>query len=136
MDRDDIDGYGPEHLNLSVTEAGTYEIYVHYFSDHFRGSTDADIEIHIGGQHVATRTMRRLWCDEMWHVGTIEWNGTTGTFIPRDTVPVLQLGAAVFRKGPRPYGLDSRVGKRSRVRFCVQRSAESGFRVFVRVGLR
>lgn len=96
LDRDDIDGFGPENINLSVAEPGTYDVYVHYYSDHWRGATDATIKVHIGGQLVHDRRMINLRCDELWHVGSVEWNGTQGTFTARDTRRMTNRGSCLF----------------------------------------
>jgi uncharacterized protein YfaP (DUF2135 family) len=40
LDVDDVDGYGPEHITIpSATTAGTYRLFVHYYSDHTDGTT-------------------------------------------------------------------------------------------------
>ncbi len=86
LDVDDVSGYGPEKINLSTAAPGRYEAYVHYYSDGGSGSTESIVEVHIGGQLVATRTRPRLRCGQVWHVGTIAWDGMAGSFTPADTI--------------------------------------------------
>ncbi len=40
LDFDDTDGFGPENITTSTVEAGTYDVWVHYYSDH-----DEDVAI-------------------------------------------------------------------------------------------
>lgn len=91
LDRDDVDGYGPEQVNLSVAASGQYQVYVHYWSDHNNGTTDTSVQIHINGQLVATRTRSRLYCSQVWLVGTIQWNNGAGTFTPVDSMSIAHL---------------------------------------------
>lgn len=86
LDRDDIDGYGPERINISTASSGTYRIYVHYFSDNRVGRSTASLEVSLGGQTVGTYSRPSMDCGDMWYVGDIQWSGTTGTFVSADTV--------------------------------------------------
>ncbi len=86
LDVDDVDGYGPEEINLSAAPAARYEAYAHYFTDNFRGATEAIVEVYIAGQLAATRRRPNLSCGDAWHVGTIDWDGTNGTFIAVDGI--------------------------------------------------
>jgi hypothetical protein len=82
LDRDDIDGWGPENLNLNVPEeAKAYHIGVHFWDDHKFGASDATVRVFIYGEldaEVSYPGMERL---DMWYVGTIPWAGGTGTFV-------------------------------------------------------
>ncbi len=80
LDRDDIDGLGPEIVNLTETAPGDYQIWVHYFQDNRVGPTNATVDVYIGGQQVGSFTRPNMNCNDMWFVGTISWNGTSGTF--------------------------------------------------------
>ena len=91
LDVDDVNGHGPETINLERTAAGRYEVYVHYFDDNGLGGSNATMEVHLGGQLAGTY-QRNLDCNEMWHVGTIDWNGTTGSFTPMQQVSTRQEG--------------------------------------------
>lgn len=85
LDVDDIDGLGPETINLSQTAPGQYTIYAHYFSDHNSGNTTASVEVYIAGNLAGTYT-RNLSCDDLWTVGSVSWNGNGGTFNPSNNV--------------------------------------------------
>jgi hypothetical protein len=41
--------------------------------------------MHLGGMHAGTFS-RQLGCRELWHVCTIEWDGSKGTIVTRDLV--------------------------------------------------
>ncbi len=46
LDVDDVDGYGPEHITIGdATLSGTYRLFVHYYSDHGAGETDAFVSV-------------------------------------------------------------------------------------------
>jgi hypothetical protein len=81
LDVDDIDGNGPEEINLQSTGPGRYEVYVHYFNDRLSGASRATMDIHIAGQLV-TSISQQMNCNDLWHVGTIDWDGSNGNFIP------------------------------------------------------
>lgn len=50
LDRDDVDGFGPETFTLAQRETGvTYAVSVHYYSDHGRGPTTARVEAWVDG---------------------------------------------------------------------------------------
>ena len=83
-----IDGFGPETINLSQTAPGQYRVLAHYFADYRNGPSTATVEIHVGGRLAGTFN-RSLSCDDMWTIGVIDWNGSSGTFAPADTVQPL-----------------------------------------------
>lgn len=96
LDRDDLDGFGPEEINLSAVAPGDYDVYVHFWDDHNTGPTDATLEVFIGGNLAATRTRSGLRCSQVWHVGTVNWNGMTGSFIPRDAIDIRNIENCLF----------------------------------------
>jgi len=74
LDRDDTDGAGPENLNLTLPEAGlTYNVGVHYFDDHGKGPSEADVRIYIYGQLKFQQKSNDLQHKDMWYVATIAW---------------------------------------------------------------
>ena len=82
LDRDDIDGWGPENLNLNVPEeAKAYHIGVHYWDDHEFDSSDATVRVFIYGELDAEVSYPGLERLDMWYVGTIPWAGGTGSFV-------------------------------------------------------
>lgn len=85
LDVDDIDGNGPEEINLQSTAPGRYDVYVHYFNDRFSGPSLASLDVFIAGQMVTTVT-QNMTCNDLWHAGTVDWDGMNGTFIPNGNV--------------------------------------------------
>ncbi|MBI2373718.1 MAG: choice-of-anchor D domain-containing protein [Deltaproteobacteria bacterium] len=84
LDRDDLVGPGPENINLSVAETGTYEVVIHYYSDHGTGSaTDVTLNVKLRGTSVAT-VRQNMSSPERWIAGTIDWDAATrrGTWRP------------------------------------------------------
>jgi hypothetical protein len=97
LDRDTVSGVisnmAPEHLNVQNAQAGAYNIYAHYFSDHgASGSTNnVTVTVFVGGTQVGMYT-QPLQCNDVWHVGTVNWTGTTGTFAPDTSKTTSSLG--------------------------------------------
>jgi hypothetical protein len=84
LDVDDVDGRGPENINLNATPAGNYRVMVHYYTDNNQGPTTATVEVYVAGNLAGTFS-RQLDCDNLWTVGTVNWNGNGGTFSPSTT---------------------------------------------------
>ena len=73
LDIDDVDGYGPENINVDQPENGKqYRVYVHYFSDDGVGSTNATIRIYLSGT-LQFEQIRNITDDLVWDVATIDW---------------------------------------------------------------
>jgi hypothetical protein len=92
LDVDDVDGFGPENINLQQTAPGTYDVFVHYFNDPQLGTSNPTVEIHLDGQLAGTFNHPGLQCNEVWHVGTINWTGNSGTFAPVNQVMISSEG--------------------------------------------
>jgi hypothetical protein len=92
LDVDDIDGYGPETINLRQTGAGSYGVFAHHYADRKLGPTAATAEIYIGGTRVGTYSTPSLACNDLWNIGTVEWNGSSGSFTPAGAVMATQSG--------------------------------------------
>lgn len=86
LDDDDVDGLGPETINLDRMAPGAYEVQVHYFSDRRLGPTNATVQLFVAGEAAGSYTRPSLACNDIWHVGTLNWDGTNGTFQRVDTV--------------------------------------------------
>jgi hypothetical protein len=78
LDVDDVDGYGPEHINISEPAIGTYTYVVHYFDDTYLDSsgtgTNASVEVLSFGQTIAQ--FGPVYLDSTnrtWDVFTIQW---------------------------------------------------------------
>lgn len=51
LDRDDVDGFGPEVFDLTKLAPGvSYTVFLHYYSDHGNGSTTATVVVEQGEQ--------------------------------------------------------------------------------------
>jgi HYDIN/CFA65/VesB family protein/centrosomal CEP192-like protein len=95
LDRDVIDGLGPEHLNLARAVPGMYNVYAHYFSDHGHGPSTATVEVFVGGTRVGSYN-HHLNCDDIWLVGTVSWDGMRGTFNPMTQVQAMSGQGVCF----------------------------------------
>ena len=78
LDVDDVDGYGPEYINISEPKPGIYTYIVHYWDDTFdfsaAQSTNATVEVFSYNQPIATFGPEFLeYVDRTWEVFTIEW---------------------------------------------------------------
>lgn len=84
LDVDDVDGFGPEHTNISEPQPGVYTFIVHYYDDTFEGSfptaTNATVEVLSYGMVVATFGPEHLdQTNRNWDVFTVEWPSLTIT---------------------------------------------------------
>ena len=84
LDLDDVDGFGPENINLQAPIPGRYTIYAHYWSDHEGDPPDVEIEIIRMGQVVAHYGPQRLDnVDDLWEVATVDFPAYTITPVDR-----------------------------------------------------
>ncbi len=77
-DIDDVDGYGPESINLSIPEGTesepvTYSVGVYYYSAHDHGPSDPTVRIIIDGVERYRATLGDLEDREFWDVARITW---------------------------------------------------------------
>ena len=93
LDVDDTNGFGPENINLSQTGPGRYGVYVHYWRSPPRVSSTAQVQIFLNGATTPAYTAsQQLECNDLWFVGEVDWNGTTGTFSPVGNIQRLNRG--------------------------------------------
>lgn len=53
LDHDDVDGFGPETFTLEQMEKDvTYNVFIHYYSDHDNGPTNAKVVVYLDGKEV------------------------------------------------------------------------------------
>jgi hypothetical protein len=74
LDIDDVDGYGPENINIAEPRDGsTYRVLVHYYDDDGMGATNATIRIYLNGtlQYESVKVLSAT--DKVWDVATISW---------------------------------------------------------------
>jgi hypothetical protein len=91
LDYDDVDGFGPENLNVSAPVPGKYEVIIHYYADSHEGCggwpSDATVKIYSFGQLLVSFGPQNLQSTGVtWDVATIDWpsqavtyNGDMGT---------------------------------------------------------
>ncbi len=87
LDRDDIDGWGPENLNLKVQEQVVYDVGVHYWNDHCFGESLASVAIFLFGELVGEVKDVPLVNHDMWRVAEIDMTAPgneTVTFLTDD----------------------------------------------------
>ncbi|MGM0576847.1 MAG: YfaP family protein [Myxococcota bacterium] len=82
LDVDDVDGYGPEHINISSPQPGKYVFVVHYWRDNYEGSpsvsTNATVEVLSYGETLATFGPQDLdVTDRAWQAFQITWPEAT-----------------------------------------------------------
>lgn len=97
LDVDDLEGPGPENINVDELADGRYRIVVHYYSDTGSGggggggfgvSTNATVDVYLGGTLAATYGPKRLErTGATWNVATLDWPAGTLT----------ELGDVYFR---------------------------------------
>lgn len=109
LDLDDIEGFGPENINISEPVIGyRYGVGVHYYSDDGRwGPSQVYVKIYCGV--VSTTPVAEFgpvtlnvasnltdpFANNFWKVAWIEWNGYSCNVIPRtnpDGSPVIVSG--------------------------------------------
>ncbi|MCA9521509.1 MAG: choice-of-anchor D domain-containing protein [Myxococcales bacterium] len=82
LDRDDIDGGGPENINLDFPETTAYKVGVHYWSHHGYGPATAKVKIFFYGQ-LKKEFVRTLSHWQFWDVAIV---GSDGAITPVDGV--------------------------------------------------
>jgi len=92
LDVDCISQCTIENIRLSSPVTGTYSIKVHYYSDHGRGPTPAQVTLWLKGvPH--TYQVGALAEDQVWEVGTIQWPSMI--FMASDNVRHITLSERV-----------------------------------------
>lgn len=105
LDIDDMDGLGPENINIDAPRASTYRIYVHYFS--FSGAaTTSTVKIWVDGEVAATYS-RRMFPEEVWTVAEIDWESAgVATITPYPSDASGQVGQVDDFTQDECFGLD------------------------------
>jgi hypothetical protein len=77
LDLDDVDGHGPENINIEAPRAGTYTLLAHHYDGHGQMQTPmVTFEIFSFGQQIATYGPTALAnVGQTWDVVEIEWLG-------------------------------------------------------------
>ena len=73
LDIDDVDGFGPENINLDNPENVTYRVGAHYYSDHFNGASNATIRIWLSSVLVFEYRNKFMTDQQFWDTSSIQW---------------------------------------------------------------
>lgn len=82
LDVDNVQGFGPENINVEQPEAGVFRVIIHYYLDHYvQGEegpsesveTDATVEIFVRGQLALQETRHLTQTDHTWEVADVDW---------------------------------------------------------------
>lgn len=71
LDRDDIDGEGPEEVNLAVARESNYDVHVHYYRSPADIPTKATVQILFRGQVALEEEADFASCGQLWHVANV-----------------------------------------------------------------
>lgn len=95
LDIDDVNGFGPENINISRPQSGTYLIGVHYFCDDELGASNATVRIYCNGVQAFESSPRSLPASGFfWDVASVQWPGCTIT--PLNTTRTVSQGCQGF----------------------------------------
>jgi len=99
LDTDNIQGFGPENINVQNLAPGTYRVFLHYYLDSydnsFSTSTNATVRIYSRGVLLGTFGPQHLdSTGRIWDVARIEWIGPT---TPPTVTPLGQLSTTSNR---------------------------------------
>jgi hypothetical protein len=96
LDVDDVNGYGPENININRPAPGNYNVGVHFYDGHGAFSTVATVKIFVQGALIGEYT-RQINCSQpvWWNVATIVW-GSTAT-LQETNVMETDVGHGVCR---------------------------------------
>jgi hypothetical protein len=85
LDLDDVDGNGPENINIDFPEDRTYRVGVHYWDDDDFGPSTVIIRIYCLAQlvrefePVTLRAIGTSPTNDLWQVADVVWSGNTCT---------------------------------------------------------
>jgi hypothetical protein len=83
LDVDDTNGLGPENINIEEPRAGTYRVYVHYYSYGYDTDTRNTVRIWLNGIQVAEYSRTLNNSRDLWAVADITWlEDGTGSVTP------------------------------------------------------
>lgn len=96
QDLDDVEGFGPENINIDEPVIGhSYTVGVHFFSDHGTGqSADAHIQVYCGTIEVdpvysvgpvTLQASGNSGTNDFWRVATVVWDGFACDITPLAT---------------------------------------------------
>jgi hypothetical protein len=78
LDLDDIEGRGPENINIGEPSDGSYKVVVHdYPGSEYHGSNTLYVRIHLDGEMVFDESVTVVGEDSITEIATIEWPSLT-----------------------------------------------------------
>jgi|GEM_PF-1388313 len=85
LDYDDVDGYGPENINVQEPQPGKYRVVIHYFADSHDGSggtdTNVTVKVFLKGILAGTYGPQNLKStNDLWNVVDVDM--PAGTLTP------------------------------------------------------
>ena len=96
LDLDDVNGYGPENINIDEPVVGhQYKVGVHYYNDAGQGPSSVYVKIYCGtvSMNPVYETGPRVlngagdpWSNDFWKVAAVTWNGWTCSVTPLNQV--------------------------------------------------
>jgi len=96
LDRDDVDGWGPENMNMQTPEElKEYMIGVHYWDDHSLDVSTPTVRVYLYGQLAFEKVGPVMKMCDMWWVARIPWPPTTSSPVVEWKDPV-NLSAKAF----------------------------------------
>jgi len=92
LDVDDVNGYGPENINIDQPANGIYLVAVHYYSPHASTVlTNVNVKIFIRGGLAAEYMQQLTLCNQWWEAARIEWPSSLVT--PVGTLRTISEGS-------------------------------------------
>lgn len=82
LDRDDVDGGGPEAINLATPAEARYDLYVHYFGGGVLPPTRATLRLSSYATPLLDVSQNLALCGQLWHVATLAVAGGGVTVTP------------------------------------------------------
>jgi PKD repeat protein len=105
LDIDDMGGYGPEHITINKSLAGTYSVVVHYWDDWGHGPSDATVTVTLYGgttnEIVRTFGPHHMSYDDYWEVANITM--PQGTFSSVAQSSTLRSAEVMPEKEPQTF---------------------------------
>lgn len=78
LDLDDIDGRGPENINIGEPSDGSYKVVVHdYPGSEYHGANTLYVRIHLDGEMVFDTSVAVVGEDSITEIAMIEWPSLT-----------------------------------------------------------
>lgn len=74
LDTDDVDGFGPENVNIQEPIAGTYTVLIHYWDTHGGNTPSTTVEVMTFNRSLGTYgPVATPNVDDVWHVVEVDW---------------------------------------------------------------